>query len=83
MAGRLADRAHRGRAGALPEGWQLTDGRHTAPVHRAAVTEAALWRLAAVSTGRPLTVFGEYGHQGFAPVTAWGADGRPIGLTAP
>ncbi|MEV6973007.1 SWIM zinc finger family protein [Kitasatospora sp. NPDC093806] len=66
-----------------PEGWQLTDGRHTVPVRRAAVPEAALWRLAAVSTGRPLTVFGEHGHQGFAPVTAWGADGRPIGLTTP
>ncbi|MFE2110333.1 SWIM zinc finger family protein [Kitasatospora sp. NPDC059463] len=65
------------------EGWHLTDGRHTVPVHRAAVPEAALWRLAAVSTGRPLTVFGEYGHRGFAPVTAWGRDGRPIGLTTP
>ncbi|MEE1828827.1 SWIM zinc finger domain-containing protein [Streptomyces sp. BE20] len=64
-----------------PEGWHLTDGRHTLPVHRAATPEAALWRLAAVSTGRPLTVFGEYGHRGFAPVTAWGPDGRPIGLT--
>ncbi|MFE7564060.1 SWIM zinc finger family protein [Kitasatospora sp. NPDC057500] len=63
------------------EGWHLTDGRHTVPVHRAAVPDAALWRLAAVSTGRPLTVFGEYGHRGFAPVTAWGLDGRPIGLT--
>ncbi|MFB6893508.1 SWIM zinc finger family protein [Kitasatospora sp. NPDC056327] len=65
------------------EGWHLTDGRHLVPVHRAAVPEAALWRLAAVSTGRPLTVFGEYGHRGFAPVTAWGRDGRPIGLTTP
>ncbi|MFE7189128.1 SWIM zinc finger family protein [Kitasatospora sp. NPDC057541] len=63
------------------EGWHLTDGRHTVPVHRAAVPETALWRLTAVSTGRPLTVFGEYGHRGFAPVTAWGRDGRPIGLT--
>ncbi|MFC5667424.1 SWIM zinc finger family protein [Kitasatospora misakiensis] len=66
-----------------PEGWHLTDGRHSAPVHRGAVTEAALWRLAAVSTGRPLTVFGEHGHRGFAPVTAWDGDGRPIGLTTP
>ncbi|MGW4897902.1 SWIM zinc finger family protein [Kitasatospora sp. NPDC004240] len=64
-----------------PDGWQLTDGRHTVPVQRSGTPEAALWRLAAVSTGRPLTVFGEYGHQGFAPVTAWGADHRPIGLT--
>ncbi|MQS12617.1 SWIM zinc finger family protein [Streptomyces kaniharaensis] len=64
-----------------PDGWQLTDGHHTVPVRSSAVPEAALWRLAAVSTGRPLTVFGEYGHQGFAPVTAWAGDHRPIGLT--
>ncbi|MEU8511913.1 SWIM zinc finger family protein [Kitasatospora sp. NPDC048722] len=64
-----------------PDGWRLTDGHHTVPVRPAAVPEAALWRLAAVSTGRPLTVFGEYGHQGFAPVTAWPGDHRPIGLT--
>lgn len=66
-----------------PDGWHLTDGEHALPVHRAATPEAALWRLAAVSTGRPLTVFGEYGHRGFTPVTAWGADRLPIGLTAP
>ncbi|MFB7128860.1 SWIM zinc finger family protein [Kitasatospora sp. NPDC056273] len=64
-----------------PDGWFLTDGHHTVPVRASAVPEAALWRLAAVSTGRPLTVFGEYGHQGFAPVTAWAADQRPVGLT--
>ncbi|MER7579382.1 SWIM zinc finger family protein [Kitasatospora sp. NPDC097691] len=64
-----------------PDGWHLTDGRHTVPVHAPSVPEAALWRLAAVSTGRPLTVFGEYGHQGFAPVTAWPAGHRPVGLT--
>ncbi|MGW6914981.1 SWIM zinc finger family protein [Kitasatospora sp. NPDC054939] len=63
-----------------PDGWRLTDGRHAVPVRRG-TPEAALWRLAAVSTGRPLTVFGEYGHRGFAPVTAWGADHRPIGLS--
>ncbi|KJS62589.1 SWIM zinc finger family protein [Streptomyces rubellomurinus] len=64
-----------------PDGWHLTDGHHTVPVRPSAVPEAALWRLTAVSTGRPLTVFGEYGHQGFAPVTAWSADQRPVGLT--
>ncbi|MFI6153469.1 SWIM zinc finger family protein [Kitasatospora sp. NPDC051170] len=64
-----------------PDGWYLTDGHHTVPVRAGAVPEAALWRLAAVSIGRPLTVFGEYGHQGFAPVTAWAADQRPVGLT--
>ncbi|GAB7182646.1 SWIM zinc finger family protein [Kitasatospora sp. Ki12] len=64
-----------------PDGWYLTDGRHTVPVRASAVPEAALWRLAAVSTGRPLAVFGEYGHQGFEPVTAWPAGHRPVGLT--
>ncbi|MFJ3218561.1 SWIM zinc finger family protein [Kitasatospora sp. NPDC086801] len=64
-----------------PDGWYLTDGHHTLPVHTSALPEAALWRLAAVSTGRPLTVFGEYGHQGFAPVTAWAGHDHPIGLT--
>ncbi|MFG2912971.1 SWIM zinc finger family protein [Kitasatospora sp. NPDC048298] len=64
-----------------PDGWFLTDGHHTVPVRTSTVPEAALWRLAAVSTGRPLTVFGEYGHQGFAPVTAWAAGRRPVGLT--
>ncbi|MFF4381924.1 SWIM zinc finger family protein [Kitasatospora sp. NPDC001547] len=64
-----------------PDGWFLTDGHHTVPVRTPSVPEAALWRLAAVSTGRPLTVFGEYGHQGFAPVTAWAAGRRPVGLT--
>ncbi|MFJ6622440.1 SWIM zinc finger family protein [Kitasatospora sp. NPDC091335] len=64
-----------------PDGWYLTDGHHTVPVHASAVPETALWRLAAVSTGHPLTVFGEYGHQGFTPVTAWAAGRRPVGLT--
>lgn len=63
-----------------PEGWQLTDGRHAVPVRSGSVPEAALWRLAAVSAGRPVTVFGECGHRGFAPVTAWDAEGRPAGL---
>ncbi|RKT17468.1 SWIM zinc finger protein [Streptomyces sp. 1114.5] len=64
-----------------PDGWYLTDGHHTVPIRTSTVPEAALWRLAAVSTGRPLTVFGEYGHQGFAPVTAWPEGHRPVGLT--
>ncbi|MFF0293549.1 SWIM zinc finger family protein [Kitasatospora sp. NPDC004614] len=62
------------------EGWQLTDGRHTLPVRRGALAEAALWRLAAVSAGHPVTLFGECGHAGFTPVTAWDAERRPVGL---
>ncbi|MDH6578112.1 SWIM zinc finger family protein [Kitasatospora sp. MAP5-34] len=63
-----------------PDGWRLTDGRHSLPVRRGSVPEAALWRLAAVSAGHPVTLFGEYGHAGFAPVTAWSPDGRPTGV---
>ncbi|MGK4581240.1 SWIM zinc finger family protein [Kitasatospora sp. HPMI-4] len=62
------------------EGWQLTDGLHSVPVRRGSVPESALWRLAAVSAGHPVTIFGEYGHAGFAPVTAWGHDHRPTGV---
>lgn len=62
------------------EGWHLTDGRHTLPIRRGSAPESALWRLAAVSAGHPVTLFGEYGHAGFAPVTAWGQDGRPTGV---
>ncbi|WAL72180.1 SWIM zinc finger family protein [Kitasatospora sp. YST-16] len=63
-----------------PDGWQLTDGTHTLPVRRGALPEPALWRLAAVSAGHPVTLFGECGHHGFAPVTAWDADHRPVAL---
>jgi hypothetical protein len=63
-----------------PEGWQLTDGVHALPVRRGAVPEPALWRLAAASAGHGVTLFGECGHAGFVPVTAWAADGRPIGV---
>ncbi|KJK58734.1 SWIM zinc finger family protein [Saccharothrix sp. ST-888] len=62
------------------DGWQLTDGRHGVPVRRGSAPESALWRLAAVSAGHPVTLFGEYGHAGFAPVTAWGHDHRPTGV---
>ncbi|MGW4651949.1 SWIM zinc finger family protein [Kitasatospora sp. NPDC004289] len=64
-----------------PEGWRLTDGHHSVPVRPGSCPEPALWRLAALSAGHPLTVFGEYGHRGFAPVTAWSPDGVPTGLT--
>ncbi|WP_441245717.1 SWIM zinc finger family protein [Kitasatospora sp. McL0602] len=63
-----------------PGGWQLTDGRHSVAVRPGSIPETALWRLAAVSAGHPVTLFGEYGHAGFAPVTAWTRDGRPTAL---
>ncbi|WP_354640972.1 SWIM zinc finger family protein [Kitasatospora camelliae] len=63
-----------------PEGWQLTDGHSAVRVRRGSVPEQALWRLAAVSAGRPVTLFGECGHAGFAPVTVWAEGARPIGV---
>ncbi|MFC1409049.1 SWIM zinc finger family protein [Streptacidiphilus sp. N1-12] len=70
-------------------GWELAD--HSGPlstaipVDRRGTPDAALWRLAAVSGGRPITLFGECGHRGFAPVTAWYPDGpriRTLGVAA-
>ncbi|AXI77962.1 SWIM zinc finger family protein [Peterkaempfera bronchialis] len=66
-----------------PDGWRLVDGDggEQVPVHRqGSAAGAGLWRLAAVSGGRPVTVFGECGHRGFSPVTVWDADGTAIGL---
>ncbi|MDT0380502.1 SWIM zinc finger family protein [Streptomyces sp. DSM 42041] len=53
-------------------GWQLADadGDTALPV-APAVPESRLWRLVALSGGGPVTVFGECGHRGFAPHTAW------------
>ncbi|MBC3843896.1 SWIM zinc finger family protein [Streptacidiphilus sp. 4-A2] len=70
-------------------GWELAD--HTGPqpvaipVDRRSTPDSGLWRLAAVSGGRPLTLFGECGHRGFTPITAWYPDGnriRTLGVTA-
>ncbi|MEU4097575.1 SWIM zinc finger family protein [Streptomyces sp. NPDC026673] len=78
-------------AGVVPipgaTGWQIADadGSDAVPVSApGAGTGAGLWRLAAVSGGRPVTVFGELGHQGFRPFTAWGGGGtrpEPVPLT--
>ncbi|MFJ9519083.1 SWIM zinc finger family protein [Kitasatospora sp. NPDC101801] len=72
-------------AGVVPvlgsDGWRLTDGQHSIAVRAGSCPEPALWRLAAVSGGLPLTVFGESGHRGFAPVTAWPTNGRATQLT--
>ncbi|MFJ4850542.1 SWIM zinc finger family protein [Streptomyces sp. NPDC088733] len=59
-------------------GWQLADaeGADAVPVTAGGGTGAGgLWRLAAVSGGRPVTVFGELGHRGFRPYTVWGGAG--------
>ncbi|MET8283750.1 SWIM zinc finger family protein [Streptomyces sp. NPDC005132] len=58
-----------------PDGdtWQLADaeGDSALPLTPSALSGPGLWRLAALSGGAPVTVFGECGHRGFAPLTAW------------
>lgn len=64
-------------------GWQLADAAGD-PAGGADALPLALratpWRLAAVSGGHPVTVFGELGHRGFQPLTVWGGDGLPVPL---
>ncbi|WP_433452013.1 SWIM zinc finger family protein [Streptomyces sp. CA-142005] len=59
----------------VPDGeqWQLADADKDSalPLTRAAHTRPGLWRLVALSGGAPVTVFGECGHRGFTPLTAW------------
>ncbi|MFC9505199.1 SWIM zinc finger family protein [Streptomyces sp. NPDC057002] len=58
-----------------PDGgsWQLADTDEDAalPLTPAARSRPGLWRLVALSGGAPVRVFGECGHQGFTPLTAW------------
>lgn len=58
------------------EGWQLADaeGGSALPIAPAAVSGAGLWRLASLSGGRPITVFGECGPSGVTPLAAWSRD---------
>ncbi|MDQ0788706.1 hypothetical protein [Streptomyces sp. B3I8] len=53
--------------------WQLADadGDLALPVTPAGGSRSGLWRLVALSGGSPVTVFGECGHRGFTPLTAW------------
>ncbi|MGW5738305.1 MULTISPECIES: SWIM zinc finger family protein [Streptomyces] len=55
------------------DGWQLVDaeGGSALPVTPSAASRGGLWRLVALSGGAPVTVFGECGHEGFTPLTAW------------
>ncbi|GGU83445.1 hypothetical protein GCM10010211_56800 [Streptomyces albospinus] len=66
-----------GRGGA---GWQLADadGESALPLDPRCPGRTAVWQLAAISGGAPLTVFGECGHRGFLPLTAW--DPAPVPL---
>jgi hypothetical protein len=58
-----------------PDGdsWQLADADEDGalPLTSAARSRPGLWRLVALSGGAPVKVFGECGHQGFTPLTAW------------
>ncbi|MFE6164465.1 SWIM zinc finger family protein [Streptomyces sp. NPDC056486] len=55
------------------DSWQLADadGDMALPITPSAAARAGLWRLVALSGGAPVTVFGECGHEGFTPLTAW------------
>ncbi|MEV0369981.1 SWIM zinc finger family protein [Streptomyces sp. NPDC050636] len=62
------------------EGWQLADadGESALPLDPRSLGRTGLWQLAAISGGAPITVFGECGHRGFLPLTAW--DPTPVSL---
>ncbi|MEO3852407.1 SWIM zinc finger family protein [Streptomyces sp. B8F3] len=64
------------------EGWQLAErtGDRALPFHPAAGRGPSVWQLLAVSGGGPVTVFGEFGHAGFRPLTTWSA-GAAVPLT--
>ncbi|MEU3187069.1 SWIM zinc finger family protein [Streptomyces sp. NPDC006923] len=57
-------------------GWQLADadGGSALPLAPAALSRPGPWKLAALSGGSPVTVFGECGHRGFHPLAAWSED---------
>ncbi|MBB5934755.1 SWIM zinc finger family protein [Streptomyces zagrosensis] len=61
------------------KGWQLADADTglALPIDPRCPTN--LWQLASISGGAPLTVFGECGHRGFVPLTAW--DETPVSLS--
>jgi hypothetical protein len=58
------------------DGWQLADadGDSALPVDPRRLGRPGLWRLAAISGGHPVTVFGSLGHRGFTPLTTWPED---------
>ncbi|MFE1899434.1 SWIM zinc finger family protein [Streptomyces yangpuensis] len=68
-------------------GWQLADAEGTSalPVPLTGAgsrSRGRLWQLAALSGGGPVTVFGECGHRGFTPLTAWQpGSSEPVALS--
>ncbi|GAA3221867.1 hypothetical protein ACFQE4_19555 [Streptomyces thermocoprophilus] len=72
-----------GRVVPVPDGdsWWLADAdADTAlPLSPVARSRPGLWRLVALSGGAPVSVFGECGHRGFTPLTAWpGGEGEAV-----
>ncbi|WP_420712068.1 hypothetical protein [Streptomyces sp. NRRL F-5650] len=68
------------------DGWQLADadGDTALPLTRSAGSRPGLWRLVALAGGAPVMVFGECGHRGFTPLTAWPAGpGAAVPLCCP
>ncbi|MYT33243.1 hypothetical protein GTY73_31745 [Streptomyces sp. SID8354] len=63
-------------------GWQLadSDGESALPLDPRCLGRTALWQLAAISGGAPVTVFGTCGHRGFLPLTAWDPSPVPLPL---
>lgn len=78
--GEQGERGEHGRHASTGGIRQLADagGRFALPL-APATSSTALWKLAAVSGGRPVTVFGECGHRGFAPYTVW-SEGEAVPL---
>ncbi|MGW1589445.1 SWIM zinc finger family protein [Streptomyces sp. NPDC002386] len=63
--------------------WQLADAEADSalPLTEAFRSRPGLWRLVALSGGAPVRVFGECGHRGFTPLTAWPeGPGDPVTL---
>ncbi|MCZ7433080.1 SWIM zinc finger family protein [Streptomyces sp. WMMC1477] len=65
--------------GADDERWQLADEDGGAALPLAPASRSALWKLAAISGGGPVTVFGACGHRGFTPHTVW-SEGEAVSL---
>ncbi|MFI2373149.1 SWIM zinc finger family protein [Streptomyces sp. NPDC018833] len=63
---------HEASAGAGADGG--TAGRGALPLAASALSGPGLWKLVSLAGGRPVTVFGEFGHRGFVPLTAWRED---------
>ncbi|MFG2119104.1 SWIM zinc finger domain-containing protein [Streptomyces sp. NPDC048710] len=66
-----------------PGCWQLADAEADSalPLTPSARSRPGLWRLVALSGGAPVKVFGECGHRGFTPLTAWPeGPGAPVTL---